>query len=81
MTDNSSAEINALHNSWPNSRHLLCIFHVLQAVWRWLWEAKNSIPKESRKNLMQTFQKTLYADTIEKAEQAYLNTISSNYEN
>jgi len=63
MTYNSSAEINALHNSWPNSRHLLCIFHVFQAVWRWLWEAKNSIPKE-RKNLMQTFQKTLYADTI-----------------
>lgn len=81
MTDNSSAEINALHNNWPNSRHLLCIFHVLQAIWRWLWEAKNNIPKESRQILMKKFQITLYANTIEKAEQAYLNTTNSNYAN
>lgn len=81
MTDNSSAEINALNNNWPNSRHLLCIFHGLQAVWRWLWDTKNNIPKESRKILMKTFQKILYSNTIEKAEQAYLNSNHSKYDN
>lgn len=81
MTDNSSAEINALHNNWQNSKHLLCIFHVLQAIWRWLWEAKNNIPKESRQILMKKFQITLYANTIEKSEQTYLDTTNSNHAN
>lgn len=81
MTDNSAAEINTLINNWPNSRHLLCIFHVLQAVWRWLWDTKNNIPKESRKILMKTFQNILYSNTVEKAEQAYLNSNHSKYDN
>ncbi|GBM30722.1 hypothetical protein AVEN_259583-1 [Araneus ventricosus] len=36
MTNDSVAEINALQNVWPALRNLLCIFHVAQAVWRWL---------------------------------------------
>jgi len=47
----SSAEINALKHNWPNSKHLLCVFNILQAVWRWLWETKNKIPKENEKIL------------------------------
>lgn len=34
MTDDSSAERNALKNVFPESRRLLCIFHVCQAMWR-----------------------------------------------
>lgn len=45
MTDNSAAEIEAIKSVWPESQNLLCIFHVLQAVWRWLWDAKNGINK------------------------------------
>ena len=36
MTDNCSE----LHEVWPNSVLLLCIFHVLQQVWQWLHEKK-----------------------------------------
>lgn len=81
MTDNSSAEINALNHNWPNSKHLLCVFHVFKAVWRWLWEAKNKIPKEKRKDLMKSFQKVLYSDTINKAEEAYEIAKHSEFDN
>jgi len=81
MTDNSSAEINALNHNWPNSKNLLCVFHVLQGVWRWLWESKNKIPKEKRKYILKSFQKVLYADTITKAEEAYAITKHSEFEN
>jgi len=37
LTDNSDAEI-ALNAVWPNSKSLLCIFHILQDLWRWLWD-------------------------------------------
>jgi hypothetical protein len=32
ITDQSSAEINAINYILPNSSTLLCVFHVLQAV-------------------------------------------------
>ncbi|GBN17198.1 hypothetical protein AVEN_87582-1 [Araneus ventricosus] len=75
LTDKSSAEINALKNVWPQSTNLLCIFHVAQAVWRWLWEAKNSIPKDHRQVLMHIFQKIMYASSIQLAEESFLNAI------
>lgn len=37
MTDDSSAEKNALKSVWPESMQLLCHFHVAQAEWRWLF--------------------------------------------
>lgn len=73
MTDDSEAEINALRNVWPKSRNLLCIFHVAQAVWRWLWDSKHHIPKEHRGLLMKMFQNILYAHTVQDAEEAYQN--------
>ncbi|KAF0717562.1 SWIM-type domain-containing protein [Aphis craccivora] len=36
--DGKGCRINALKAVWPSSKFLLCIFHVLQAVWRWLWD-------------------------------------------
>ncbi len=73
LTDNSEAEIKALKKTWPQSNNLLCIFHVGQAVWRWLWDGKNAIPKEHRRQLMSLFQSILYAFNEEAATAAYLN--------
>ncbi|XP_070382506.1 uncharacterized protein [Dermacentor albipictus] len=61
MTDNSRAEKDALCDVWPSATQLLCIFHVLQAEWRWLLAAHNKIPKDDRRHLMASFQKILYA--------------------
>ena len=30
MTDDSLAEKNAMKKAWPESKQLLCVFHVLQ---------------------------------------------------
>jgi hypothetical protein len=36
MTDDADAEINALRAVWPDAELLLCVWHVLNAVWRWM---------------------------------------------
>ena len=63
MTDDSEVERSALHTAWPQAVLLLCIFHVLQAQWSWIWEGKHCIAHEDRKVLIQLFRKVLYADT------------------
>ena len=41
MTDNNSEIRDALHTVWPSAALLLCVFHLLQQVWRWLFEKKS----------------------------------------
>jgi len=65
MTDDSSAERNALKSVFPHSNLLLCIFHVLQAMWRWLWDSKHEIANQDRKHLMKLFRSVAYADNEE----------------
>ena len=61
MTDDCEAERNALQKAFPRSILLLCIFHVLQAGWRWLRMAKNAIPMWSRQDLYFCLKKMLYS--------------------
>lgn len=70
MTDNSSAEKNALRMVWPESRQLLCHFHVAQAEWRWLMSSKNQIPLNERRTYMKHFQQMMYSDTEGNFEEA-----------
>ena len=69
MTDDAASEINALKYTWPDSTFLLCAWHVLNAVWRWLWDAKHQIKKNDRKILLEKFRSLLYA----KSEQEYID--------
>ncbi|XP_065292053.1 uncharacterized protein [Dermacentor albipictus] len=57
MSDSARAEKDALRDVSPSARQLLCHFHVLQAEWRWLKSAYNSIGKAERRQLMAAFQK------------------------
>ncbi|KAJ2952467.1 hypothetical protein O0L34_g6778 [Tuta absoluta] len=68
MTDDSSAERNALRTVFPNTRLLLCIFHVNQALWRWLWQSEHDVSKEDRQSVMKKFRIVMYADTMQEAE-------------
>ena len=52
MTDDCSAECNALRDVWPESRLLLCAFHFLQSKWTWLHNGTNRIANEDRHVLM-----------------------------
>jgi hypothetical protein len=61
ITDDSAAEKAALSSVWPEAYQKLCHFHVMQAVWRWLWAAKHGIDKSDRQPLMKAFRRVLYA--------------------
>ena len=52
MKDNCSELREALHFVWPHSSLLLCIFYLLQQIWRWLFEKKHNIAMEDRRGTM-----------------------------
>lgn len=78
LTDDSRAEQNAIKKCWPQSRRLLCIFHVLQAFWRWLHNAKHSINKEHKSLIMDNMKRILYARTESEMNEFY-NELTTNY--
>jgi len=53
----------------------------MQAVWRWLWNSKNSIKKEHRTLMTQAFRKMLYSDTTEEAQKAFNSTLDAGSRN
>lgn len=71
ITDDSEAERSALLTTWPDSTAKLCLFHVPQAVWRWLWNAQHNIRKSDRQQLMSDFQSIMRASTPESAAELY----------
>ena len=71
MTDNCSELRDALSISWPMSKQILCIFHILQQVWRWLHDTKNGIEKFDRPKLLAKFKQILYAETKELFEETF----------
>ena len=44
-TDNALAERNAVNQVFPECDMALSTFHVLQALWRFLWEGKTVVTK------------------------------------
>ena len=79
-TDNCSELHDAL-KFWPDATNVLCIFHILQQVWRWLHDKKNDVRNEDI--VLATFKKVLCADseaTMESNfEELLLNTTVSKY--
>ena len=63
MTDDCDAERLALAGTWPAAVLLLCVFHVLQAMWTWLWDAKHQIENHDRQTLLIMFRYVLYSET------------------
>ncbi|XP_043192573.1 PKS-NRPS hybrid synthetase cheA-like isoform X2 [Amphibalanus amphitrite] len=66
ITDNCDAERRALRTVWPEAEQFLCVFHVLQQVWRWLLDSKHGVPKDKRQELMRIMQKLVYAESPER---------------
>jgi len=75
IIDDSEAERQALRADWPESSIFLCRFHVLQSVWRWLWDTKHGICNEDRKLLFKLFQSILNVSNNSSASEAYSITI------
>ena len=66
MTDDSQVEQNVLSAPWPEMVLLLCIFHLLHALWRWEWKSDNRIDKFDRQAILNLFKALAYAKTMEK---------------
>ena len=63
MIDDSDSERLALAAAWPQLTVLLCQFHLLQALWQWLWSGTHKIEKDDRAPLLKMFRKVVYSDT------------------
>ena len=77
ITDNSDPERKALRKVWPNAQLFLCIFHILQQVWRWVCDASHGIQKGDRQLLMQTARNLVYADHVDKFDEVWANFLQS----
>ena len=77
LTDDSSIERNALKHTWPAMVILLCLFHVLQAVWGWWWKGCHNVEQFHRPVLFKLFTKLVYAKSGNEYTDA-LDTFSNN---
>ena len=68
MTDNCSELRDALKIVWPQSRLLLCIFHLMQQVWRWLCEKKNGVHADHRAQILSLMKSIIYAEMEDISE-------------
>ena len=71
MIDDSSAEREGLHRTWPNSCIFLCTFHFLQSIWRWLLNSKHGIDVNERQYLMDLVRTLVYAKTESELKGEY----------
>ena len=63
MSDNCDELRLALRERWPSAVLLLCVFHMLQQVWRWLYDRKHGITADDRAPILKAFKSLLYAET------------------
>ena len=78
MTDNCVEERDALNIVWPSAALLLCTFHILQQVWRWLGETKHGVHVDERAALMKKFKDLVYAETVTDYGNVYRQVLRSN---
>ena len=77
MTDNCSELRDALAYMWPNAALLLCSFHILQQVWRWLFEKHHNVSSFDRTEIMMKFKKLVYEKNEELFEELFESFLSS----
>lgn len=71
LTDDCLALQQALNAVYPGATLILCVFHLLQAMWRWLWNSHNGVAKDHRSYLMSSFRRIVYAGTPSSLEEGY----------
>lgn len=65
MTDDCASERNALQAAFVGCILLLCLFHVLQAYWRFVWNREQKVKKEDRREVYFLFRDIVYAEDEE----------------
>lgn len=64
LTDNDLKERQPLQRLFPESRLLLCQFHMLKAVWAWLCDSKHGVSRDDRQEVYMAFKSVLHAPTV-----------------
>ena len=78
MTDNCGELREALSYAWPSANLLLCVFHILQQVWRWLFDKNHCIEQSDRREILLLFKKALYEDTEEAMDRIFEEMLQTN---
>ena len=60
MTDNRCDLQEVFSRFWPCTTLLLCTFHMMQQVWRWLFERFHGINHDDKHKIMVLFKKVVY---------------------
>ena len=84
MRDGSDTEGSAILSSWPSVIQLLCIFHVLQALWRWLFASENNIKLADRPHMLCIFRDIMYnteLDPSDSIKKMFKDKIVKKYKN
>ncbi|KAK3931457.1 PKS-NRPS hybrid synthetase [Frankliniella fusca] len=66
MTDDCTAERNALMNIFPDAILLLCLFHILQAFWRYVTDSKHKVNTKDQMYVFELFKEWCYIECEEK---------------
>ncbi|ROJ26343.1 hypothetical protein DPX16_12505 [Anabarilius grahami] len=77
LTDDSKAEKGAIAQVFPEATQLLCIFHLLQAVWRWLWNKEHKVEMKDRQTLFSIVKDMLYAREMSTVELLYQQALNN----
>jgi len=61
LTDNDLKDRQPLQKQFPSACLLLCVFHVLKAVWSSLCDSHHGISRSNRQEIYMAFKRVLYA--------------------
>jgi len=81
MTDDSAAERNALRECFPQTTLLLCIFHVLQAAWRYLWDSSHGVPLKHHPMLFCGIKEMVYSKNLDDLNNSYNKILTNSLTN
>lgn len=71
MTEDSVADILAVGSVFPKSIHILSTYHVLQVLYRWLFNTAYQISEEDRYKIYVLIREMIFAETEDDIERCY----------
>ena len=76
VTEDCQSVRKALGNVFPQASLVLCVNHVLQVTWRWLWDPENDIPKDSKPGHLSHMERMVYASSESELQWFYVDSMS-----
>ncbi|XP_033117849.1 uncharacterized protein LOC117117603 [Anneissia japonica] len=71
ITDDCLALTQAFGAVYPQTSQLLSVFHLLQGMWRWLWNNHNGIKEYDRPHLLDLLKGLVFSESVSELEERY----------